>query len=62
MPSTRTITGGKEGYNIAIAKHFVGEEEEKEQYTCHPGYVIYKANGPLNVMRHEALTKVFILR
>jgi hypothetical protein len=57
LPSTRTIVGGKEGYNTTITKYFVGEEEEEEEhYNPHSNYVIYKVNGPLKVMRHEALT------
>jgi hypothetical protein len=63
--STRIVARGKEGYNTSIAKYFVGEEEEEEEeehYTPHFSYVIYKANGPLKVMRHEALIEVFTLR
>jgi hypothetical protein len=51
---TRTIVGGKEGYNTIIAKYFIGGEEE--HYTPCYGYVIYKANGPLKVTKLEALT------
>ncbi len=60
LPSIGTVARGKEGYSITIAKYFIGGGEE--HYTFHSGYVIYKANGPLKVMRLEALTKLLTLR
>ncbi len=54
------IARGKEGYNTTIAEYFVKEEEE--HYTPCFGYLIYKANRPLKVMRLEALTKILTLR
>jgi hypothetical protein len=54
LPSIGTIAWGKEGYSIAIAKYFIGGEEE--HYTFHSGYLIYKTNEQLKVMRLEALT------
>jgi hypothetical protein len=60
VPSIGTVIGGKEGYNTIIAKYFVGEEEER--YTLRFGNVIYKANGPLKVMRLEALIEILTFR
>jgi hypothetical protein len=60
VPSIGIVVGGKEGYNTTIAKYFVGEEEE--HYTPRFGYVICKANGPLKVMRLEALIEILTFR
>ncbi len=59
-PSIGMVTWGKEGYNTTIAKYFVGEKEE--HYTFHSGYVICKTNGPLKVMKLEALTKILTFK
>jgi len=53
LPFIGNVARGKEGYNTTIAKYFVREKEE--HYTPCSGYVIYTTNGPLKVMRLEAL-------
>jgi hypothetical protein len=60
LPSTRTITRGKEGYNTTISKYFVGGQEE--HYIPCSSYLIYKTNGPLKVMRLEVLTEILVIR
>ncbi len=60
LPSIGNVARGKEGYNTTIAKYFVGEKEE--HYIPCSSYVIYKANGPLKVMRLEALIEIIIFK
>jgi hypothetical protein len=60
LPYTKTIVGGKEGYNVSIAKYFIGEEIK--HYVPHFGCLIVKVDGPLKVMKLVALTKVVTLK
>jgi hypothetical protein len=61
LPFIGIVARGKEGYSKAIAyKYFVGGEEE--HYTPCSSYLICKANGPLKVMRLEALVEILTLK
>jgi hypothetical protein len=54
------VLGGKEGYNTFVTICFMGEE--KNHYVPQSGYIITKVDGPLKILKLEALIKTFTLK
>jgi hypothetical protein len=60
LPYTKVVVGGKRGYNVSIAKYFIGGEIE--HYVPRFKYFIAKANGPLKVMKLIVIMEVITFR